>query len=280
MPSDDQHITTDATPSVDTAACIPEATRTLIRDRLQAVEQTRGVRILFATESGSRAWGFPSPDSDYDVRFVYVHPPDWYLSIDSRRGVIELPIEGTLDINGWDLRKALALLVKPNPVLLEWLRSPIIYRAEAGVMARLDALAARTDHLRPSAYHYRHLGENQYRKYIAGKERVALKKYLYCLRPAMALRWLRTTPATPLPMALAAIRAGIALPAALEQELDALLARKRVTRELGEAPRVPAFDHFIEDELAQAQALIERPGPPPPKLLDEANALFRSLIAA
>lgn len=257
---------------------IPAETRSAIAARLEAIEHTQGVRILFATESGSRAWGFPSPDSDFDVRFVYVHDIDWYLSIDTKRDVIELPIEGNLDINGWDLRKALALLIKPNPVLLEWVRSPIVYRAEAGVLDRLSQLAACTDHLRPSAYHYRHLGESQYRKFIAGKDRIALKKYLYCLRPAMALRWLRLRPQDPVPMALPALRQGIDLPPTLEHRLDALLVRKTVTRELGDAPRLEVFDRFIEDELAQAQSLIEAPGPPPPALLDQANALFRALV--
>ena len=92
-------------------ACIASEPRALIAERLYAVERDHDVRLLFAIESGSRAWGFPSPDSDYDVRFVYVHRPGWYPSIETRRDVIELPIEGDLDINGWDLRKALNLLI-------------------------------------------------------------------------------------------------------------------------------------------------------------------------
>lgn len=264
--------------AADETPPIPPETRAAIADRLAAVETARNVRILFAAESGSRAWGFPSPDSDFDVRFVYVHPPDWYLSIETRRDVLELPIADGLDINGWDLRKALALLIKPNPVLLEWLRSPIIYRAEAGIMDRLSALAARTDAVRPSAYHYRHLAGSQYRRFILDRDQVSLKKYLYCLRPALALRWLRTGPSGPLPMALGAIRAGITLPEPVDTELSALLARKRQTRELGEAPRVAAFDRFIEEELAQAETITAAAGPPPERLLDDANRLFRSVV--
>src|SRR4030095_590913 len=109
---------------------IDDATAESIRHKLADIERAEDVRILFAVESGSRAWGFPSPDSDYDVRFLYVHKADWYLSIDPRRDVIELPIEGEFDINGWDLRKALQLLIKSNPVLLEWLRSPVLYRGD------------------------------------------------------------------------------------------------------------------------------------------------------
>jgi len=114
---------------------IGDEMRADIVDRLAAVESDFGVRILFAIESGSRAWGFPSPDSDYDVRFVYAHPTDWYLSLTPGRDVIELPIADDLDIGGWDLRKALKLLLRPNPVLLEWLSSPIRYRWDEAACA-------------------------------------------------------------------------------------------------------------------------------------------------
>ena len=103
--------------------------RQIILRELANLEKEHQVKILFACESGSRAWGFPSQDSDYDVRFIYLHPQDWYLSIEveRKRDVIELPISDDLDITGWDLRKALQLFKKTNPPLLEWLGSPIIY---------------------------------------------------------------------------------------------------------------------------------------------------------
>ena len=112
--------------------------------RLNAVEKDEGVKILYACESGSRAWGFPSRDSDYDVRFVYVHPAEWYLSIDleKKRDVIERPITDQIDLNGWDLRKALGLYRKSNPPLLEWLNSPIVYWETYGVAAKLRDVCA------------------------------------------------------------------------------------------------------------------------------------------
>ena len=97
---------------------------------LKEIEARHGVAILYACESGSRGWGFASQDSDYDVRFIYQNPRNWYLSIDEKRDVIELPINDELDINGWDLRKALRLLRKSNPALFEWLSSPIVYRQD------------------------------------------------------------------------------------------------------------------------------------------------------
>ena len=100
--------------------------REKIELELERIEKENDVKILFAVESGSRAWGFPSKDSDYDVRFVYIHPVEWYLSIHDKRDVIEYPISDDLDISGWDIKKALQLFAKSNPALLEWIRSPIL----------------------------------------------------------------------------------------------------------------------------------------------------------
>lgn len=249
-----------------------------VRSRLAAIEVNHGVRILFAVESGSRAWGFPSPDSDYDVRFVYARPRDWYLSIDPRRDVIELPIEGMFDVNGWDLRKALQLLIKPNPVLLEWLESPIYYRKDESVVTALKALADRTLHHVPATYHYLHLGESQWRKYIDGRDRVILKKYFYVLRPALALRWIRLHSGRRPPMDIAALRAGTGLPADVEAFIDGLLERKRVSKEIGKGPRVPAMDVLIQQEFAEARSRQSEHDPGRPDLLEEANRLFQDIV--
>ncbi len=99
----------------------------VIQEKTKELENTHAIRILFACESGSRAWGFPSSDSDYDVRFIYVHQKEWYLSIHEGRDVVEMPVNKELDISGWDLRKTLRLLNKHNAVLFEWIQSPIVY---------------------------------------------------------------------------------------------------------------------------------------------------------
>lgn len=258
---------------------IPEDMRTAIAERLDAIEAEEGVRILFAVESGSRAWGFPSPDSDFDVRFVYAHPRDWYLSIDSRRDVIERPIEGDLDIAGWDVRKALQLAIKPNPVLLEWLRSPILYRADTGAMKKLAALAEKAAFRRPSTHHYLHLAESQYRKYVDGHDAVRLKKYFYVLRPVLALRWLRLRVGEAVPMDFAALRSAGDLGPGVEAYLDMLLARKVETRELGDGPRIPELDALVEAEIVDAQARLGAFEEPAARLLAESNDLFRTLVA-
>ena len=258
---------------------IPAEIRALITQRLDAIAAEEEARILFAVESGSRAWGFPSPDSDYDVRFVYVRRPDWYLSIDSRRDVIERPIDGDLDIGGWDLKKALQLAIKPNPVLLEWLRSPILYRADAEAMARLAALAGKAAFQRPSTHHYLHLAESQYRKFVDGKDAVKLKKYFYVLRPVMALRWMRLRPGEAVPMDFGTLRSAAALEPGIDGFLDDLLARKAKTRELGAGPRLPELDSLVEGEIADARGRLDTLTEPSSELLAEANALFRSLVA-
>ena len=252
--------------------------RSAIAARLDDIEREDEVRILFAIESGSRAWGFPSPDSDYDVRFVYVRREDHYLSLWPPRDVIERPIDGELDLSGWDLAKALLLLVKPNPVLLEWLRSPIVYRADANAMARLTDLAERSASRRASIYHYRHLGEGPYEREIAGKATVRLKRYFYSLRPALALRWLRLRPGVPVPMDLPTLRAGTDLPPDVAQAIDRLLAAKAATKELGEGERIPTIDALIESEFIAASAEALPPDPVDPHLAREADDLFRNLV--
>lgn len=99
--------------------------RKVIIEKLQQIEKQENVRILHAVESGSRAWGFESPDSDFDVRFIYVRPRDYYLKLEQTRDVLEFPINDLLDVNGWDLQKALRLLHRSNPSVFEWFKSPI-----------------------------------------------------------------------------------------------------------------------------------------------------------
>ena len=119
---------------------VHSAMRARVCAQLRDIEQRYNVRVLYACESGSRGWGFASPDSDYDVRFLYVHRPEWYLRVESQRDVIELPIDDELDVCGWEWRKALGLLKGANPTLIEWLDSPVVYQEDETVVAELRAL--------------------------------------------------------------------------------------------------------------------------------------------
>ncbi|MDE0421899.1 MAG: nucleotidyltransferase domain-containing protein [Gammaproteobacteria bacterium] len=259
---------------------IPPAVFAAINDRLDELERENRVRILLAVESGSRAWGFPSPDSDFDVRFVYAHDLGWYLSLDSRRDVIELPIEGDLDINGWDIKKALSLLIKPNPVLLEWLQSPIAYRADEGVKNQLMALANRTAHRRPLMHHYLHHGRAQFRDHIDGRDTVSLKRYFYVVRPALALRWIRQHPDRLVPMALPELLSGLDMPGHAVSAIEDLISRKTRSRELGEGKRSRVLDELVLTEFELAERSAPERTPIPLDLLDGANSLFRELVRA
>lgn len=253
-------------------------TRSVIEDRLLALENRNNVKIIFAIESGSRAWGFPSPDSDFDVRFVYARPVDWYLSIVPGRDVIESPIDGDYDVNGWDIRKALGLLIKPNPVLLEWLDSPIRYRWDERACDQLHAFSRKTAYGEACLKHYYHLGSRQWNVYVEGRDIINLKKYFYILRPAMAIRWIRLRPGVPPPMNFQALSMDLDLPDDLVAEIESLLKRKARSKEVGEAARLPAIDRFIANEFAWAETESRSPQGKPRNLQKDADDLFRTIL--
>ncbi|MBL6448484.1 nucleotidyltransferase domain-containing protein [Fulvivirga sp. 29W222] len=163
---------------------------TLIKQKLKEIERQKGVKILYACESGSRAWGFPSPDSDYDVRFIYTHDLDWNLSIRKRRDTIDLPVNDLLDIGGWEIGKALGLLWKSNAPLLEWIQSPIVYYADDAFINRFRQLSPY--YFSPIAvmHHYQSMAK-KYFEMCSEQSEVKLKKYFYALRAAMAGKWIR-----------------------------------------------------------------------------------------
>ncbi|WP_051304729.1 nucleotidyltransferase domain-containing protein [Chitinilyticum litopenaei] len=230
---------------------LDESVRQRVLHELQAIEARHEVRVLFACESGSRAWGFASPDSDYDVRFVYVHAPQWYLRVEAQRDVIEVPISDELDISGWELRKALQLLNRSNPTLFEWLASPLVYRADAGWMAQVNALAPAFYSARKGSWHYRSMARKNFRGYLQG-DTVRLKKYLYVLRPLLAAQWIEAGRGIP-PMRFATlVDELLADEPALCAEIDALLARKMAASEGEYGARMPLIHDWIESQLALA----------------------------
>jgi predicted nucleotidyltransferase len=255
---------------------IADEMRQIIETRISEIEAGHDVKVSFAIESGSRAWGFPSPDSDYDVRFVYARPVDWYLGILPERDVIELPISGDLDINGWDIQKALGLLIKPNPVLLEWLSSPIRYSWDDEVCAKLIAFSRKTAHAPACLYHYRHLGDSQWAKHVGDKTEVNLKKYFYVLRPALAIRWIRLHPETAPPMNLQALVEGLEIDETTEEEIARLLDMKSRAKEIGLGPRITGIDQLIAEELDWAREAGVRSDWR--NLVGEANALFQWIV--
>lgn len=263
---------------IDFAADIDPDVRTSIMDELRGIESRERVKILFAIESGSRAWGFPSPDSDYDARFVYVREPDWYLSITPGRDVIELPIDDLLDISGWDIQKALGLLLKPNPVMLEWLSSPITYMWHDDICERLTEFSREVSHAAACIYHYKSVATKQWALHVEGNTEIKLKKYLYILRPAMVLRWIRHHPDIIPPMNLQSLMNGLNLEADVLAQIDELLARKKVAKEIGLSPRWPILDKFIQSELTWADEHAKDFKPDAKGKMDAANTLFRDIV--
>ncbi|MFE7508296.1 DNA polymerase beta superfamily protein [Promicromonospora sp. NPDC057488] len=236
----------------------PEVVRA-IDARLDRVEQEYDVRVLWAIESGSRAWGFPSPDSDYDCRFLYVRRADDYLGLRARRDVIETPLDKVFDVNGWDVRKALGLMVKGNATVGEWLRSPIVYRGDVAVRDELLALAGDTVDRRALMNHYLHVGRSSLGLYASTG---VAKKFLYALRPAVTLRWMRVRDgaATP-PMDLSTLVAGSAVPGDVRAAVEELVRHKSATREMGAIVVPEVLPRFVEAELGLAETALAEPRP-------------------
>ena len=235
---------------------LSDAMRARVLEELERIERERNVKVLYACESGSRAWGFASPDSDYDVRFVYVEKPDWFVQVDTPRDVIERPLDDELDVSGWELRKALGLLRKSNPALLEWLNSPLVYRQEDDATARMRELAERFYSPPAARHHYLSMARKNFRGYLQD-ETVRFKKYFYVLRPLLAVRWIDQGRGRP-PMTFAELLQTVDDHALLLAEVDELLALKRSADESAYGPRRPALHGFIEAQLEQQAATLPR----------------------
>ncbi len=228
-----------------------------INSELNRIQDEENICIVYACESGSRAWGFDSEDSDFDVRFIYVRPAKWYLSIQKKRDVIERPIDGDLDISGWDLSKTLELFRKSNPPLLEWLQSPIVYRETGNTASRLRDLMPEYYAPLSCMYHYLHMAQGNYREYLQG-DAVWVKKYFYVLRPVLACLWIeRGLGVVPTEFDLLVKR--IVKNRALQKAIENLLAQKKEGRELDNGPRIPEISDFIDSELSRLSAENQRP---------------------
>ncbi len=232
-----------------TGPMISKQVRTEILSRISIAEQEHNVRVLYAIESGSRAWGFASPNSDYDVRFIYAHPKDWYVAVDleKKRDVIEYEIIDEIDINGWDVRKALQLFSKSNPAFVEWIQSPIVYIDDGKFAQSARNLVGKIYSPEKGIYHYRSMAKTNYRGYLREKM-VPLKKYFYVLRPLLSIRWLEKH-GTPAPIEFDVLRSLIEHERELSAEISSLLDRKKMSMEKELAPAIPLLNEFIESEL-------------------------------
>ncbi|MNB71992.1 putative nucleotidyltransferase [compost metagenome] len=249
----------------------------VILEELRSIEEEEGVRILYACESGSRAWGFPSKDSDYDVRFIYIRPVDWYLSIFDKRDVIERPISERLDINGWDLRKALNLFRKSNPPLLEWLQSPLVYKENRLITEQIREISPLTFSPKSCIHHYLHMAKGNYRDYLQG-DQVKIKKYFYVLRPILACEWIEKYDAMPPIEFDRLVEDLVPAESSLRTVIDGLLFRKRAGDEMDFEARINPINDFLEERIAYYERTAPGMRPGDGNQDQQLDDLFRTML--
>ena len=225
----------------------------IIQRELKKIEEQKNVKIIMAIESGSRAWGFASPDSDYDVRFIYVRKEEDYLKLEKTRDVIEWQLDDVLDINGWDIKKTLQLLHNSNPTVFEWCASPIVYW-ETEEIAWLKEILPQYFSVKKSLYHYWHTSETHYKTHLLSDE-VNIKKYFYALRPLLAAKWILDKKMAP-PMLFEELMEA-ELEVELVPEVSRLLDMKKNLPEMGKAPNIQSINDYIERELCVIKAAAE-----------------------
>ena len=245
-----------------------------IQNELSQIGESEDVTVLYACESGSRAWGFESIDSDYDVRFIYLRRTLRYLSIKRQRDVIEKSPDNGIDVSGWDLIKALELFRKSNPPLLEWIQSPIVYRSTSALVERLQGLLPQYYSPKACMYHYLHMADGNFREYLKGAE-VWTKKYFYVLRPVLACLWIEKGLGV-VPTEFHKLLEGVVTDGALKDEIDALLTAKKAGMELRKGPRNEVISSFTEQQILRLNGAGQRSaGTSDPSAL---NRLFADVL--
>lgn len=247
----------------------------LIKGKLTEIENQHNVRILYACESGSRAWGFPSPDSDFDVRFIYAGKQDDYLSIIDKKDVVDLPVNDVLDIGGWDIRKSLKLFLKSNSPLYEWLQSPIVYSEDLDFGRELRSLMHEYFSLRAGGHHYYSMAFNTINNDLQA-DQVKIKRYFYALRSALACKWIADRQTVP-PMEFGKLMVQV------EDEIfrgaiDELLKTKLISDEKTLIDRVKVLDDWLDAALLSCKNSISGLSSVHKKP-EELNIIFRKYIS-
>lgn len=247
-----------------------------IKNELARLEIENEIKILLAVESGSRAWGFASADSDWDVRYIYIHRLDWYLKIDERRDSQEEILPNDLDLSGWELKKALRLFRKSNPPMLEWLRSPIVYAEQFSTAQQLRELSKTYFNPKSCMYHYLSMAKGNFKEFLQ-RDAVRLKKYFYVLRPVLACDWIKEQNDFP-PMEFEKLLDAQVSDTRIRREIDELLKRKIAGDEMKEEPKIEVLNKFLEEKInfySDFVGQIEANEKPNTNLLD---AIFKETI--
>ncbi|ETI69815.1 nucleotidyltransferase domain-containing protein [Neobacillus vireti] len=255
--------------------------RDTILTAFKKIEEDFHIKILFACESGSRAWQFPSKDSDYDVRFIYVHKKKEYLAIDpigigSKRDVIELPINDLLDISGWELTKALRLFRKSNPPLMEWLRSGIVYYQAFSTIEQMQELSKSIFAPNSCSHHHLNMETNNFREYLQGEE-VRIKKYFYVLRPVLAAGWIEKYNEFP-PLEFSTLVNHLVPEGSLKNEINTLLKRKLDGEELDKEPKIQLINKFLNEEIERLREYANMLNIDIPDFTPKLDLLFRHTL--
>ena len=246
----------------------------LIKSKLVEIEEKENIKILHCVESGSRAWGFASLDSDYDVRFIYVRPTEFYLRLDKTRDVIEWQLDETLDINGWDISKALSLLYKSNPTLFEWNSSPIVYKTTKE-WESISNIINKYFVAKSGLYHYLSTAKSNYREYLKG-ETVRLKKYFYVLRPLLACKWILAE-GTPPPMLFSELMDKY-LDKSICADVLKLLDLKMNKPEIAEGKRFERINEYLDRNILEIDEQIKNLPSSREQSWDELNKVFLSVL--
>lgn len=219
----------------------------VIQAQLKSIEEKNNVKILYAVESGSRGWGFESKDSDFDVRFIYVHPSEWYLNVFEGTDIIEIPVDEVLDVNGWDLRKALKLMYKSNSPLLEWLSSPIIYKENQEFVNELRHVAEKYFSKVSVIYHYINLAKKSCDG-LEGLENIKIKKLFYVIRPILSCMWIENFNTIP-PMNLQAMMKEVEIDNKIKEIIEKLVIVKADSIESDTINPPKELVGFLKDKL-------------------------------
>lgn len=247
-----------------------------IKKYLSGLEKNKGIKILLACEKGSRAWGFPSPDSDFDVRVIYKHDKDWYLGLTEEKDTIEYFLENNeIDISGWDLRKALRLLAKSNPPLLERIQSPIIYKADKEFLTGINSVAKKTYSRIATIHHYLSMAKKAFEE-VTNEEEYKLKKFFYALRASVACLWILEKEEIP-PIEFGKMLNGLDLPANIKIRIGELIEKKSTISETyrhkGETVLIEFMKASIERAENESQSLPASKG----KMIDLNDFFLKTL---
>lgn len=251
---------------------------------LQQIEREYAVKVLYACESGSRAWGFPSKDSDYDVRFLYVHKKEWYLSIDKGRDVLEvpsqdsisIPVDPLLDVSGWEITKALRLYRKSNPPFFEWLHTNTVYFEKCSTVDKLLVFEHLVFSPVASLYHYVSMAKRNFRSYLL-KDRVDHKKYFTVLRPILAGKWIVAFHTVP-PIEFHALVEALVVEGEVKEIITELVSKKKDRKEQKQEPKIDVLNEYAHNEIIQLEKVAKETTFLQTDQTEGLNHLFRELL--